>query len=72
LLVGLGRADEAVDHLRRSAVLAPGVPEIQYHLGYALAKAGKADEARVALEGLLRSHSAFPSRSAAEELLEAL
>ena len=72
LLVASGRAEEALEHLRRAATLAHGTPEIQYHLGYALAKASRAEESRALLEELLRNHAAFPSRGEAEELLATL
>ena len=60
------------NHLRKAAGLAPAAPEIQYHLGAALAKSGDKPGARQQLEKLLAANKDFPQRAEAQALLTRL
>ena len=63
---------EGFEHLAKAAQLAPEDPEIQYHLAFAQAKVGRGDQARDTLQRLVGRSGTFPSREAAEQLLESL
>lgn len=72
ILYQQGEPERALELLRTASRRAPGNGEIRYHLAEVLTALGETDEARVTLEELLRSSRQFPSRAAAEELLERL
>lgn len=69
VLVHNGEAAAAVDHLREAVKLDPGNLDVQYHLAYALAKAGHPAEARQILAKILAHGQPFASQSAARQLL---
>lgn len=71
-LLANGEVDQAVELLGAAARQAPQVPDIQYHYAAALARAGRAPEARSRLEQLLRGSAAFGARTEAVELLKTL
>ena len=69
-----GLSDAAIDRFRFALELAqPGVessPSIRYHLGLALAAAGRNEEAADAFEKALASKTAFPEAADARQALE--
>ena len=67
-----GDVKRATTLLRKAAGLAPKLPEIQYHLGAALAKSGDKPGARKQLEQLLAANKEFPQRAEALALLTQL
>ena len=69
-----GRPAEAVPVLQQALAAAPGEAEVGYHLAWALARAGERAAAIAILERLLSTgrEGDFPSRSAAENLLQTL
>jgi len=67
-----GDVKRATTLLRKAAGLAPKLPEIQYHLGAALAKSGDKPGARKQLEQLLAANKEFPQRAEAQALLTQL
>ncbi|MDN2700743.1 PEP-CTERM system TPR-repeat protein PrsT [Janthinobacterium sp. SUN100] len=67
-----GDVKRATTLLRKAAGLAPASPEVQYHLGAALAKSGDKGGARKQLEQLLAANKDFPQRAAAQALLTQL
>ncbi|HLF09780.1 MAG TPA: XrtA/PEP-CTERM system TPR-repeat protein PrsT, partial [Gammaproteobacteria bacterium] len=71
-LLANGEVDRAVELLEAAAQQAPQVPDIQYHYAAALARAGRAPEARSRLEQLLGGSAAFGARTEAQELLKTL
>jgi putative PEP-CTERM system TPR-repeat lipoprotein len=71
-LLASGEVDQAVDLLASAAQQAPQARDIQYHYAAALARAGRAGEARSRLEALLSGGEAFEDRAAAAELLKTL
>ena len=58
--------------IQEAAIKMPQVPTIRYHLAAALAKNGRAEEARQELKRLLRDHEEFPEADAAQALLARL
>lgn len=59
----------AVEYLSRAADLAPGAPEIRYHLSAALVAGGQSARAREMLVALLSGGRDFAARADAERLL---
>ena len=59
-------------YLEKAITKAPKNPEIQYHLGFCLGKLGETKAAREALEQALAVNAEFPSRAAAQKLLDSL
>jgi len=55
VLVEQGDLDKALPLLREAAKALPDLPEVQYHLGVALARQGDAAEARRILQGVVDS-----------------
>jgi Flp pilus assembly protein TadD len=66
-----GEIDLAIAELEKAAELAPDSGAINYHLGLALIRANRNDEARQALEKALRQED-FSDREAAEKALSEL
>ncbi len=64
ILVQKGEIDRGEKILQKALVLTPNIPEIRYHLAVALAKSGRTDDARKALQELINS----PSSSAFSEI----
>lgn len=71
ILVEKGNVEAGLPVLE-AAVKKTTHPEIRFHHGAALARAGKKKEAAEALRKLLGDVEAFPSRAAAQELLDSL
>lgn len=71
-LAQAGRFDEAMRHLRDARLRAPEDPEIRWHLGYVLAKLGRAQEARIELQFALKASPAASWAGEASKLLEQL
>lgn len=67
-----GRLDKGLALLQDAAVHAPQQLAIRLHVAEALIKAGRKDEARRELEGLLKEKKDFPDRQKAEMLLKGL
>ncbi|MBT3289221.1 MAG: tetratricopeptide repeat protein [Victivallales bacterium] len=67
-----GDTAAGLPYLNQALALAPRNPEIQYHLGYALAKSGQPDAARWHLEVALRTSTPFPWLDEAKATLAAL
>ena len=65
VLVEQGALDKALPLLREAAKALPDLPEVQYHLGVALARKGDAAEARRILQGVV------DSKASAEVVAEA-
>jgi len=72
LLVQAGNVEHGISLLRNAAERMQDNPEVQYHLGVALARAGDKTEARKFLEAALRSGQAFGGKEEAERLLAEL
>lgn len=72
LLVRTGALDEGLRLLRDARLRAPDMPELRYHLGDALARSGRRDEARRELEAALAMGSEFEGRDQAKALLARL
>jgi len=64
-LLSKGRAQEAVEHLRRAAELAPGNPEPHYQLSLAYRKLGRRQEAAAESEIVERIHESRRKTGAA-------
>lgn len=72
VLVQNGALDAGLKHLRDARLRDPRNPEIRYHLAYALAKIGRADDARTELVVLLKENASFEAVSDARKLMEQL
>lgn len=72
MLVQQGQSDAGLRHLREAKLRQPDNLEIRYHLGWALAKAGKKAEARQELEAALASGQPFPGLDDARALKASL
>ena len=72
ILVNEGRIDEGLVHLHEAALRLPKLPDIQYHIGAALAKLGRNSEARTRLKASLEGTEAFTGRADAEKILRGL
>jgi predicted Zn-dependent protease len=72
ILVQHGQVDKGLRHLREARLREPNNPEIRYHLAAALARAGRAGEARDELEQALKSEQPFESVGEARKLLNEL
>ena len=70
LLVESNKAREGLPYLRNAYARASSNPEIRYHIAAALHKLGRNDEALSELQALFSQKQQFPSRQAAEKLLE--
>ncbi|HTE43405.1 MAG TPA: XrtA/PEP-CTERM system TPR-repeat protein PrsT [Steroidobacteraceae bacterium] len=70
LLLRRGNVKEALQILESAAKAAQNNPEIQYHYASALVRAGRAPDARTELQRVLSNHPQFPSRKAAQQLLD--
>lgn len=68
ILVETGRVSEGLPILERAASQAAAEPEIGYHYGAALLKAGHRDKGLAYLRGLLQKHLEFSSRAEVERL----
>lgn len=69
VLTHAGKAAGAVDYLQQAVKLDPRDLDVQYHLAYALAKAGHPAEARQILAKILSNRQPFDSRREAQLLL---
>ena len=67
-----GKSDRALQLLREARLRAPDLPEIRYHLGATLAKAGRTAEAREELNAAIRSNMGFAASDEAKRLLSTL
>ncbi|MDA3922471.1 MAG: PEP-CTERM system TPR-repeat protein PrsT [Salinisphaera sp.] len=74
LLVQTGNNPEGLKYLRDAADKAGNVPDIEYHLAYALSRAGQQHktEARKILKKVLSSNQKFDDRDNARQLLDKL
>ena len=72
ILVRQDKATEGVTYLAEAHRGAPRAQDIAYHYAEALARVGKAAEARSTLEELLKDAQSFPGRTDAEALLARL
>ena len=73
-LVRLGgetKMREGLSLLKEAAASLPDQPEVQYHLGVALSRAGAREDSRRALEHALASGSDFPGKEEVGKLLAA-
>lgn len=70
LLVESGEVQRGLPILEESVEKSPEITEHQLHLGVALVKAGKTDEARRLLETLVGIEREFPEKAKAQELLD--
>jgi len=72
LLVKAGQAEKALPHLRNAHSRASSDPEIRYHIGAALAKLGRSDEAITELELALKGNASFEGAEDAKSLVKSL
>lgn len=72
ILVSRDRAKEAIPYLDQAIAQLPGIPEVRYHLGAALAKAGEQGRAKRELERALAAGKPFPGINEAKSLLARL
>jgi len=72
ILVQNGDTNRGLVLLQEARVKAPHIPDIQYHMAFALNQAGRSAEARKELDRLLRSNQAFPDRDKAIALRDQL
>ncbi len=72
VLVQQGQLERGLRHLREARLREPNSPEIRYHLAAALARSGRAGEARDELEQALKSDRPFDSVGEAKKLLSEL
>ena len=72
VLVQQGQLERGLRHLREARLREPNSPEIRYHLAAALARSGRAGEARDELEQALKSDRPFDSVGEARKLLSEL
>lgn len=70
--VRAGRLDEGLRHLRDARLRAPEDTEIRWHLGYALAKLGRVEDARVELQAALEGDPSGTWVAEAKTLLRGL
>ena len=63
---------DGLDYLRLASAMAPRSTQIRYHLAVALAKNGRAVEAKSVLNEMLSGHGAFPELANARKLLATL
>jgi len=68
----LGRREESAKMLAEAARLAPGNGEILYHYAVVLRESAESERARAILEKLKDENARFPSRDAADRLLDQL
>ncbi len=64
-----GQTEKALSLLRDARLRSPAHPEIRFHLGMALAKAGRSAEAREELQAALAIKQPFDGRAEAEKML---
>lgn len=72
VLLQTGNAKKGLDVLQEASIRAPHIPSIRYHLGVALYKNNKLDEAHKELGRLLRSGKTFPEEREARALYDSL
>ncbi len=72
ILVNSGQAEQGLHYLRNAHSLQSQDPEIRYHIGVALSKMQRNDEARQELEQALKANTLFNGRDQAKVLLEKL
>jgi cellulose synthase operon protein C len=72
ILVQMDKVAEGLPVLERGLEKAPTNPEIQYHAALAYAKSGQAARALELLRKSLQTTETFPSREAAQQLLQSI
>lgn len=72
ILVKDGDAAGGIEYLREATARAAGNPELHYHLGVALHKLGRNEEAKIELRKALRSTNPYDGRTHAAKLLAKL
>jgi len=72
LLVAQGNAARGLELLQKAVELAPDVPAIRLNLAKSLASAGRKDEARRALEPLVKLGDKFPGKDEVAALMKTL
>ena len=72
ILVQMDKVADGLPVLEKALAKAPANPEIQYHAAFAYAKSGQTARATDLLQKSLQTSDAFPSRAAAEQLLQAM
>ena len=72
ILLNSGNIAGSLPILEGAARAEPASAEIQYHYAAALAKNGQKEAATTVLRKLIEQNESFPSRSAAQALLESL
>jgi Flp pilus assembly protein TadD len=72
ILTKQGDANRALPILEKASKQVPANQSIQFHHAYALAQAGRADDARTQLEALLGEPGDFQERAEAESTLQRL
>lgn len=72
ILIEQGQLAQGITLLNKAVRLTPDVPSIHYHLGAALARAGKKQEAQKELDLALKSGQKFPELGEAQALRNSL
>lgn len=72
ILVRMGKVPEGIPVLEKALARASGNPEIQYHAAFAYAKSGQKGRAADLLRKSLQATQPYPSRAAAEQLLQSI
>jgi len=69
----MGETERAIGVLEQAvAKSAEGDPSLRYHLGMALYKSGRLDEAKEELKKALDAGKSFPGKEQSEEILKKL
>lgn len=72
ILVRMDKVTEGIPVLEQALAKASGNPEIQYHAAFAYAKSGQKGRAADLLRKSLQATQPYPSRAAAEQLLQTI
>lgn len=72
ILVNFGQFEKGLTFLKDAFVKMPGNPEVAFHVGYALNKAGKSEEAKRVLERIVKDHKESPYATEAKALAATL
>jgi len=72
ILVKTGQPARGLELLQKANRLSPEDPEVTFHLAYALSEAGKKEEARALLRGILEEGRVFRDQNDAKTLLRQL
>ena len=72
ILVNFGQFEKGLKFIKEAFAKMPGNPEVAFHVGYALNKAGKSEEAKRVLERIVKDHKESPYAGEAKALAATL